>query len=485
MYSQALLDLQFSTSMPAFDALADIAATARASLTPNERKAYGAYLTPAPLARQITNMCMTTPSKVMLGDHGAGSGFLSCLTAEKMISAANRPEEVNIGAFEVQAKLHKAIRQSLSIVSEHAAANGVDFTAQLEGDFLVGLEDMVRGRKRELTHSVLNPPYFKIGPKHPANVTLSNALGFTVPNVYALFIVATLMMLKEGGEMVALIPRSFASGIYYKPFRKFLMEHANLTHIVRFSSRSNLFKEDNVLQENCVIRCIAGQEQQELVQLDFWETPESGRVNTMTASADLILSTERFAMPGTGDEMSALRTVSAMGSSFDKAGYTIATGRCIIHKVSDYLAYEHTTEVAPHIHAKMFKSGGAVDFASRAYRGPAGVSICRETDAFLNDARRYLLIKRVSPNDGKNQRVASTLIDGSKFHQSKIAISNGLQAVSSGGGGDNAQVNHLAALQEYLTSPQVQDYIRAVNGTTQINKADLLSMGIPASLNLV
>lgn len=483
MYTQALLDLQFSTCMPTPDALADIAATARASLTPSERKKFGAYLTPAPLARQITRMCMTSPSRVMLGDHGAGSGFLSCLTASMMLSRADRPREVNIGAYEVQSKLHKAIRQSLGLVSSQAEAFGADFTAQLSGDFLEGLEDMLAGRKRELTHSVLNPPYFKIGPKHPANITLKNTLGFTVPNVYALFIVATLMMLKEGGEMVALIPRSFASGIYYKPFRKFLIENANLTHIVRFSSRSNLFKEDNVLQENCVIRCIAGHGQQSRVQLDFWETPESGCVNTMSAAAELIVSEDCIAMPATDGEMSALRTVRGQGSSFENAGFEVGTGRCVLHKVSKHFSYTHSPAVAPHIHAKMFRSGEPVDFTSRSYRGPSGVNICSETETFLNDAGRYLLIKRVSPNDGMNQRVASTMFDSRPYHGSKLAISNGLQVVSSRAETVNSQTRHLSALQEYLTSAQVQDYIRAVNGTTQINKADLLGMGIPTSLN--
>ncbi|MEW3947069.1 SAM-dependent methyltransferase, partial [Pseudomonas aeruginosa] len=60
--------------------------------------------------------------------------------------------------------------------------------------------------------------------------------------------------MSPGGQVVAIIPRSFCNGPYYKPFRKFVLERAAIRDIHLFNSRSTAFKEDEVLQENIIIR---------------------------------------------------------------------------------------------------------------------------------------------------------------------------------------------------------------------------------------
>src|SRR5579864_659024 len=60
--------------------------------------------------------------------------------------------------------------------------------------------------------------------------------------------------MQPGGQLVAIIPRSFCNGPYYRPFRQFLLSHAALRHIHLFGSRTKAFKEDKVLQENVIIQ---------------------------------------------------------------------------------------------------------------------------------------------------------------------------------------------------------------------------------------
>ena len=52
------------------------------------------------------------------------------------------------------------------------------------------------------------------------------------------------------GQIVAIIPRSFCNGPYYRSFRDFILERAAIKQIHLFGSRNKAFMDDNVLQEN-------------------------------------------------------------------------------------------------------------------------------------------------------------------------------------------------------------------------------------------
>ena len=51
------------------------------------------------------------------------------------------------------------------------------------------------------------------------------------PNVYALFMAAAVELLKHGGELIAITPRSFCNGLYFREFRRWLLARMSLRHI--------------------------------------------------------------------------------------------------------------------------------------------------------------------------------------------------------------------------------------------------------------
>lgn len=80
-------------------------------------------------------------------------------------------------------------------------------------------------------------------------------------NLYSGFVGLALELLEPGGEIVAIIPRSFCNGPYYQPFRRFIMSRAAIRHIHLFEARNKAFKDDGVLQENVIIRLERGASQ--------------------------------------------------------------------------------------------------------------------------------------------------------------------------------------------------------------------------------
>ncbi len=56
--------------------------------------------------------------------------------------------------------------------------------------------------------------------------------------------------------MVAIVPRSFCNGPYFKPFREQFFSMMSLRHIHVFEKRDRAFKDDAVLQENIIIHAV-------------------------------------------------------------------------------------------------------------------------------------------------------------------------------------------------------------------------------------
>ena len=104
----------------------------------------------------------------------------------------------------------------------------------------------------DFTHTILNPPYKKINSKSRYRLLLRQAAIETV-NLYSAFVALALALMSLGGQLVAIIPRSFCNGPYYRPFREFVLERAAIRHLHLFASRKTAFQDDDVLQENVII----------------------------------------------------------------------------------------------------------------------------------------------------------------------------------------------------------------------------------------
>src|ERR1022692_4779214 len=101
--------------------------------------------------------------------------------------------------------------------------------------------------------AILNPPYRKINAESDARRVLSEA-GVEVNNLYSAFLALTARLLRPGGELVAITPGSFCNGPYFKAFRRDFFSRMTLQRLHVYESRSVAFRDDEVLQENLILR---------------------------------------------------------------------------------------------------------------------------------------------------------------------------------------------------------------------------------------
>lgn len=96
---------------------------------------------------------------------------------------------------------------------------------------------------------ITNPPYFKVNKTSPYARVMEDVV-HGQPNIYAFFLAAAAELLRPGGELVAITPRSFCNGLYFRGFRRWFFEKMALDRIHLFESRTETFR--NVLQESLV-----------------------------------------------------------------------------------------------------------------------------------------------------------------------------------------------------------------------------------------
>jgi adenine-specific DNA-methyltransferase len=209
---------------------------------------------------------------VRILDPGAGSGSLFAAVIEQLVSGPNRPESVEVVAYETDRNILPHLEETIGLCRQSCAEAGVAYrgTVRCE-DFISGAvtqlnNDLFATAQDDFTHVILNPPYKKINGETRTRKILSSA-GIETSNLYAAFVWLAACLTRPGGEIVAITPRSFCNGPYFRRFRKALLSLIDLRRIHMFESRREAFADDSVLQENVIFHGIRNEHQTGTVRM--------------------------------------------------------------------------------------------------------------------------------------------------------------------------------------------------------------------------
>ena len=145
-------------------------------------------------------------------------------------------------AFELDHDLIAHLSQTLDRYSYRS-----DFSGSIyQEDFIHAAVESLSGNlcARSLegyTHAILNPPYKKINSDSSHRLALRR-IGIETVNLYSAFVALAVAVATPGGQIVAIIPRSFCNGPYYRPFRDFILERAAIRHMHLFESSSKALR---------------------------------------------------------------------------------------------------------------------------------------------------------------------------------------------------------------------------------------------------
>ena len=232
---------------------------ANQSLDPKRKSALGQFFTPAPICQYMASLFTNMSGEISLLDPGCGVGSLSAAFVDEALSRG-KTDKIQVTAYDVEPSVSPYVTYELRQCEDVAISQGVRLSSTFwEEDFILKTaavlsQSLFFSEPEQYTHVILNPPYKKISNKSEHRQALHQA-GIETGNLYTGFLSLAIKLLKPGGELVAIVPRSFCNGLYYQPFREFLLSEVALNHIHIFDSRNQAFSDGDVLQENIIIAC--------------------------------------------------------------------------------------------------------------------------------------------------------------------------------------------------------------------------------------
>lgn len=444
-----------------------------------KKSQFGQFLTPAKTARFMAGLFPDSNENCRLLDAGAGIGSLSDAFLERWQSGGLHFQQVELDAFEIDDSLHSYLKETLERHQSQSALS----VAIRGGDFIHAATETLSGgffaaAAPRYTHAILNPPYKKINSRSAHRLAL-RSVGIETVNLYSAFVALAVAQAALGGQIVAIIPRSFCNGPYYRPFRDFILARAAIRHMHLFESRNKAFKDDEVLQENVIIRLERGG-QQGPVTITTSTDDNFTDLATNEHPFDRIVfpdDPERFIHVPTTIEKSAIELSPAVCYSLADLGINVSTGPVVDFRLKEQLRDMPEEGTVPLIYPGHLSITGTV-WPVPGLKKPNAIMRNAETEKWLYPNGFYCVVRRFSSKEEK-RRVVASVADPSAFGgHSMLGFENHLNLFHENKRG----LPELLArgLAVFLNTTAVDESFRRFNGHTQVNATDLKLMKYPS-----
>lgn len=461
---------------------------------PAERRSWGQFFTPVGVADFLAQLCRVTNPNPHILDPGAGAGVLVCAVCEAL---ANRggTREIHIDAYEIAPQLKEYLEKSLSYLKDWLCRKNIGLSFSIfQQDFVLANaeslaeEGLLFSLPPQSTYDLViaNPPYFKL-PKSDPRAQAAESIVSGQPNIYAVFMAVSAALLKTGGEMVCITPRSYTAGGYFRLFREKFFARMQPQALHLFDSRTEAFGRDEVLQENLILRA---------KRLDGWTAtiPDlTVEVSQSAGGADLSERKIRLVplkeiLDWTGkdkvlrllladEDDEVLKLVRQWPGSLHHYGLEISTGPVVPFRATQFLS--QYGEV-PSTHAPLLWMQNVrpmrVEWPVKTRNKTQYIASEPESRQLLVKNSNYVLLRRFSAKEAARRLVAAPYL-ADKFNTPLVGLENHLNYVHRPKG--TMSVEEVYGLSALFNSELADGYFRTFNGNTQVSATELRAFPLP------
>lgn len=451
----------------------------------DDRSAIGQFLTPAPTARFMASLFERDVATVRILDPGAGSGSLFAALTERLISKPDRPKSIEVVAYETDRNIVPHLEETIELCQQLCDEADVAYRGTVRYDDFISTavaqlnNGLFATSQHDFTHVILNPPYKKINSETQTRKILSSA-GLETSNLYAAFVWLAVRLTRPGGEVVAITPRSFCNGPYFKRFRKALLNLVDLRHIHTFESRNEAFADDSVLQENVIFHAIRNKHQTGTVNISVSRGLDFGDMQVREVSfQDVVVPTDPDAfihLIERDDARQAMEHMSKFSATLDELGIQVSTGRVVDFRAREFLRKDPQPGAVPLIYPCHFQDG-FVHWPLKGAKKPNAIASSNRTAGLLVPSGYYVLTRRFTAKE-ERRRIVGVVYDPMRIDSPQVGFENHLNYFHCRGHGLPADLARGLAL--FLNSSLLDQYFRLFSGHTQVNATDLRKMRYPS-----
>ncbi len=450
------------------------------------KSAFGQYMTPATVASFMASL-FPAPSNqnIRLLDPGAGVGSLTSAFVEHLCKG-KAGYRIDVDAYEIDPVLRLYLEKNLDLCEATAAKNGGSVTWHVFADDFIteasrkvsSLNSLWPEKVDRYTHCIMNPPYKKISSASHHRVCL-HAAGIETVNLYSAFVALSVLLLEEGGYLVAIVPRSFCNGPYYRSFREFLLKHAAIRRIHLFGSRKKAFREDKVLQENVIVVLEKGGRQRGVTVSTSTDDTLADAAGSEYPFGEIVREDDKevFIHIPARPEADFFKDAKAFSYTLSEIGIQVSTGPVVDFRMKDQLRAMPEAGAVPLLYPCHFK-GQFMQWPIEGGKKPNAIRENKDTQKWLYPKGFYTVVRRFSSKE-ERRRIVASVVDPAVFGEAeKIGLENHLNVFHS----NKEPLTEVLArgLAVFLNSTAVDENFRRFSGHTQVNATDLKLMKYPS-----
>lgn len=451
---------------------------ASSRLHPTRKSALGQFMTPNSIARFMASLFDKLDTEIRLLDAGAGIGSLSLAFLDKSIPITS---SIHIDAWEIEQIFLPYLESNLIHYQKEAMQKGSLVLFDIHNnDFIENaVLSLAANRSSHYTHCIINPPYKKISSDSKHRFLLRKA-GIETVNLYAAFMALCILLLQSKGQMVAIVPRSFCNGTYFKPFRRFLLETCCISHIHVFGSRKKAFKDEGVLQENIIIKLIKNHPQSKI----RISTSDDGSLSDYAFSdieaKEVIMSEESDFFIHIPTKPRTVTCSRLFENTLSQISIGVSTGPVVDFRLKDYCCDGPGDKSMPLLYPQHFSNGELTH--PKKIKKPDWIAFNSETIKWLMPKGFYTLVKRFSTKEEK-RRIVAYVVNPLELAGDYFGFENHFNVFHTNKHGIDENMAYGLAL--FLNSSLVDNYFRTFSGHTQVNANDLRLIKYPDKLLLM
>ncbi len=422
---------------------------------------------------------------IKLLDAGAGVGSLTAAFVEEFCQRENTVSSIAATAYEFDPIMSEALKTTLAECRQLCQSADIKFDSHLfQEDFIRASATQLLANPGPLfhdtapasifTHAILNPPYKKVHSDSMHRQTL-RSVGIETTNLYTGFLSLVIKLLADNGKMVAITPRSFCNGPYFRPFRELLLDEMNLKHIHVFESRTDAFRDDEVLQESVIFHTVKNQPQAQ-VKISVSKDAAFSRLRVRSVDFAQVIhpeAPEMFIHIVTNErDQRFIDCMYSLPNRLQDLGITVSTGPVVDFRLKKFLRKKPEPDTAPLIYPSHCQSHFVNWPASHGKKANAIMDV-ESAQKWLYPNGHYTVVRRFSSKE-ERRRVVASIHDPNAVPGEKIGFENHLNVFHC----DRQSLTKAVArgLAVYLNSTFYDVCFRQFNGHTQVNVKDLLTL---------
>ncbi len=461
---------------------------ANSILNPKIKSALGQFYTPEPICLYMASLFNEISGKVKLLDPGCGPGSLTAAFTDEALKRG-KVKSLDIDTWDIEETIKPFITETFELCEEAGTKNNIKVSNKfnLEDFILTNATNFgLFKNNNDYTHVIMNPPYKKIATKSAHRKAL-RSIGVETVNLYSGFLAVAIQNLIAGGELVAIIPRSFCNGPYYQPFRELILKETAIQHIHIFDSRTKAFADDEVLQENIIIHLVKGAKQGDVTvtsspTADFTIDEDTQTITATDKTVRIVHfgsvvkpnDTHKFIHIAANDrDQGVIDRLAYFNASLEDLNLQVSTGPVVGFRMKSDLRKDLEKGSVPLIYPVHLNNG--VHWPKDTKK-PNAIAVSDKTKKWLwKHEGNFVIVRRFSSKEEK-RRIVATVYDSS-FPGDLIGFDNKLNVFHFKKMGFEKDI--ALGLFIFLNSTLLDKYYRLFGGHTQVNATDLKVIHYP------